>query len=875
MIGPGSRLGRFEIVSLLGAGGMGRVYKATDSRLRRSVAIKVLPDAVAGDLQRRRRFEREARAIANLNHPNICALHDFGSDVGIEFLVMEYLEGETLETRLAKGPLPLTEALEIATRIAAALANAHQREIVHRDIKPGNVFLTADGPKLLDFGLALLRLPNATTPAQSDGSSVALTVQGTLLGTPSYMAPEQIEGRQVDARADVFAFGAMLFEMAVGRKAFDSPSSVGLLAAVCNEDPFAKQALPPHVPEGLVVLLRNCLAKSPAQRWSTAHDVLLALRTITDAGALPGPGRARSMLPRAIAVAGVLAAVAVAVLAWPWRGADLPVYQVAISLPPDVTIAAGQAPHVSPDGRWITFVGADRSGTSHLYAQALDGSQAQPVDGTVGAAQPFWAPDSRRLGFFADGKLKTIDVSGGTPRTLADASTPRGGTWSRDDVIVFVPTPRSLPMSIAASGGTPVPLPVDPGSSWPNTVRWFPTFLPDGRHYLYLSVDLPDRASNGIVVASVDASETRQLVRTDSSVVYTDGHLLVRQEAALMAWPFDAERQQTLGPPTAIADSIAANAVTYQVLASASASGVLAYLDARPLSQPVWMDRTGRVVGEAAPAGDYGNVCLSADGQRIAFDRADRAGNIDIWSRAVDRDPPARLTFDGELDFYIACGHDASRVFFASLRGGHPMIYSVDARSPGGDGVLFQTPLPTLPSHVSTDGRVLVYASLDPVTGWDIWTLPLQEDGQPVPFRTSPSDDLVGRLSPDGRWMAYTSNEGGAFDVYLEPFPAGAGRWQVSTSGGIQPYWRGDGEELFFLSPDFQLMAVRVSVAGGSPQVSDPYPLFSIGGVSAWESVNQGAQYAAMPDGQRFLVNRRPPAPLTITAVINWASRLH
>lgn len=873
MIGPGSRLGRFEIVSLLGAGGMGRVYKATDSRLRRSVAIKVLPDAAAGDIERRRRFEREARAVANLNHPNICALHDFGNDDGVEFLVMEYLDGETLERRLGRGAMPLTEALEIATRVAAALASAHGRGIVHRDIKPGNVILTGDGPMLLDFGLALLRGPDTAVPEKPDESNAALTVQGTLVGTPNYMAPEQIEGGQVDARADVFAFGAMLFEMVTGRRAFDSPSSVGLLAAVCSEDPLTTQALPSHVPESLVSLLRNCLAKSPGQRWSTAHDVLLALRAITGDDAPPARRQRVPMLPWAIAAAGVLAAIALAMLAYAWRSPEPPAYRVAIALPPDVTIAAGQAPQVSPDGRRIVFVGSDRAGTSYLYAQTLDGPDAEPLPETAGALQPFWAPDGRRVGFFADGKLKTIDLAGGAPRTLADAPTPRGGTWSRDGIILFVPTPRSAPLSVSDSGGTVTPLPLGPGSSWPNARRWFPVFLPDGRHYLYLGADVPGRASSAVFVTSIDTVETRRLMPTGSSVVYVDGYLLVRQESALMAWPFDVERQQTSGPPEVVADSVAANAVTYQVLASGSASGVLAFLEARPLSQPVWMDRTGRVVGEAEQAGDYGNVCLSADGRYAAFDRADRSGNIDIWMREFDRDRSSRLTFDGELDFYLACGL-TSQVFFASLRAGHPVIHMVDATSPGSDRAVLETPLPTVPSQISSDGQVLVYSSLDPTTGWDIWTMPLHGDGDPVSFRDEPSDDLTGRLSPDGRWMAYASNEGGAFEIYIEPFPAGTGRRQVSSSGGIQPRWRGDGAELYFLSPDHQLMAALVNASGASLEVSQPYALFNIGGVAAWESLNQGSQYAPTPDGQRFLVNRRPPAPLAITALINWASGL-
>jgi Tol biopolymer transport system component len=804
----GTRLGRFEILARLGQGGMGEVYLAADQHLLRRVAIKVLPESFASDPERRRRFEREARAIAALSHPSICALHDFGTDGDVDFLVMEHIEGETLDVRLSRGRVSQAEALRIATAIASGLASAHLHGIVHRDIKPGNIMLTSTGPKLLDFGLAQLRPPATLASEMPAGTAEnVLTVAGAIIGTPSYMAPEQIESGTVDARTDVFAFGAVLYEMLLGRKAFGDSTSMSSLAAVLHSDPFA---IPTPLSGHLRHILEACLAKNPET------------------------------------------------------------YRVAIVPTADLVVAAGQAPQISPSGARVAFVASDVSGTSHLYVQALDALAPRLLPGTVGATQPFWAPDSRRLGFFAEGKLKTTAIDGRAPRTLADAPVPRGGTWNEDDVILFVPAPPSDILMIQAEGGSPRAVP----ASRDGLTTWFPSFLPDGRHFLYLEVVLSDRRATMLSIGALDSSFNRALVASSSSGQYAAEHLLIWQDSTLRALPFDPKRLEVTGVPQDVADSVASNAVTYQTLASTSSTGVLTYLDARPRSHIVWMDRSGNVVDEVAPAGNYGNVCLASDSKQALYDRADETGNLDIWA-VEPAAAPSRLTFDPSEDFYLTCSPDAAYTAFASLRGGYPTIYTIDVAVPGSEKLLLDAGIPTLANHVATQHGAIVYSALQEATGWDLWILPLAGERDPYAFAESPADEVNGRLSPDGRWLAYASNDGGAYEVYVRPFPDGPGRWQVSKSGGFQPRWRSDGRELFFLAPDGRLMAAMVNGSGSTFSTSDVIELFTVG-VTAWEGLSNGAQYAPTSDGLEFLVNRRRPeaAALPITAVINWPGAL-
>ena len=512
----GARLGPYEIVGPLGAGGMGEVYDARDTRLDRAVAIKILRAEFADSADRRARFEREARAIASLNHPHICTLHDIGHQDGIAYLVMERLEGETLADRLVRGPLPFGEALACAGQVADALDRAHGQGIVHRDLKPANIMLTRSGVKLLDFGLA--RLLEAEAPALGSQTRTALTQEGTIVGTLQYMAPEQLEGKPTDARTDLFAFGAILYEMVTGRRAFDSPSQAGIVGAILHAEVPAIASAPP----AFARVLSACLAKKPEDRWSSAHDVRLLLNGIgTEAHSgvvtMPPPVARRGQRAGWIVAAVALAAMAAVVARTPWQPAASPPDVLSLVPPTGTTFARGDAPQVSPDGRDIAFVATDGAGRTLLYLRSRSSPVARPLAGTDDATLPFWAPDGRHLGFFARSALKTVAVSGGTPRTLARAPVPRGGTWSKDDVIVFVPYPNVQAQQIPAAGGTATPVTVsDPAPH----LRWFPSFLPDGRHYLYLAVDLITRRGTAVHVASLDSAETRELVPSTVSATY-------------------------------------------------------------------------------------------------------------------------------------------------------------------------------------------------------------------------------------------------------------------------------------------------------------------------------------------------------------------
>ena len=874
-LAPGTRLGPYEIVGPLGAGGMGEVYRARDTRLSREVAVKIVPPDVSADPERRSRFEREARAIAALTHPHICTLYDVGNHEGMEFLVMELLAGETLAARLVKGPLEVAEALACAIHIADALDTAHRAGVVHRDLKPGNVMLTRSGTsksgaphaKLLDFGLAKTAGPADLGSVRSEVNlteqptmSGPLTAKGQVLGTLPYMAPEQLEGKPVDARTDLFAFGAIVFEMITGRRAFGATSLTM-----------------PGAP-ALERLVAVCLSKDPEDRWSSAHDVLLQLRSIsadsrTDPAFAALPGRGRERLAWVAAAVALAAAIGLAAVMMAGRvtrneaGAGLDVLSM---LPPDqTTLDRGEAPQISPDGERVAFVVTDRAGRSGLYVRSRDSLAARPLADTDGASMPFWSPDSRQLGFFAQGQLKTTAISGGSPHAIAAAPVPRGGAWNRDNVILFMAVPN-LPLNrISAAGGEVIPVPA--GS---RDFRMFPRFLPDGHHYLFLGLDPANANGLSIRVGSLDSAETKGLVRSTASAVVTDGYLLFRRDAALVAQPFDVRTLQVSGSPVPIAEEVGFNALTYQGLFSVSNNGVLAYQRSTPGSQLVWFNRQGRRLATLGPAADYNTVCLTADEQRIVYDQADPvSGSIDLWALDVGGDRPSRLTFNPAVDFYPVCSPSGQDVVFGSLREGPPNLFRLMISAPGSEKAVLQSPAPKIPTDWSRDGRLLVYNVANPKTNWNIEVVPLSGGPSQIVAQTS-ADESNGKLSPDGRWIAYASNESGGFEVYVQPFPTTGAKWQVSKGGGQQPQWRRDGRELFYIAPDKKLLGVTVR-AGSDFATGEARALVDTR-IAAWERSNQqSCQYAVTGDGERFLVNSATDAVLPVTLVLNWTTALN
>ncbi len=875
-LASGTRLGRYQILNPLGAGGMGEVYRAHDTRLDRLVAIKILPAELSRDPERRARFEREARAVAALNHPHICTLYDVSHHEEVEFLVMELLDGETLAARLKRGRLQIPEVLSCASEIADALDKAHGLGIVHRDLKPANVMLTRSGAKLLDFGLAKLRAeetPTAGAPTQT----TPLTGHGQILGTLHYMAPEQLEGASVDARADLFALGTIVYEMVTGRRAFDGSSQAGLIGAILHATPPLMTRTMPDAPPALERLVAVCLSKDPEDRWSTAHDVLLQLRGIDEISpAAPRASVARSRTRERIAwsaaAAAALAALALAavVLARRAQTPDVTLDLVSVLPPPQTTLASNEAPQISPDGRQVAFVARDRAGANWLFVRSRDSLAARLLPDTKEATLPFWSPDSRTLGFFTEGQLKTIAISGGSPRAIARAPVPRGGSWSRDDVILFSAQPNEPPYRVPASGGQATPVPVGSGVVG---FRAFPSFLPDGHHYLYSELSVRTHTAFNIRVASLDSVDTKELIESRGSAAYARGYLLFLRETTLMAQPFDVRTLQLGGTPTATVENVGFNAITYQALFSVSTDDVLAYETSTPGSQLVWFDRHGQRVGTAGPPGDYNTVCLTADDKRIVYDLADPvSGAVDLWTADIAGARPSRVTFDPAVDFYPVCSPAGDEAIFASIRAGPPNLFRLQLTAPGGEKAIVQSPLPKIATDWSRDGKLVVYSVLHPKTNWDVAVAPIS-GGPSITALATQAAEFGGRLSPNGRWLTYVSNESGTFEVYVQPFPATGAKWQISKGGGFQPQWRRDGAELYYVTPDKTLIGVEVRTGLSDFAVGAATPLVETR-ITGWERIPLGSEYAAPADGQRFLVSTATDAVLPITLGLNWAAAL-
>jgi Tol biopolymer transport system component len=848
------------------------------------VAIKVLAPELAGEPASRARFLVEARAIARLSHPRICAIHDIARQKDVDFLVMELLAGETLRQRLDRKPMTVAEALRVGIEIAEALDAAHGQGIVHRDLKPGNVMLTGTGAKLLDFGLARLRAGG--TQEKPLDEQTDRNMPGLILGTLRYMAPEQLEGGTVDQRADVFAFGIVLYEMLTGEAAFEGNGHAGVIAAILSSDPAPVSGLQPLAPPSLERLIRACLEKNPDQRCASMHDVLVLLRWIAAEGrdTSAGTGDRAGRFPNGrIAWAALLAIVGMfAVAGWSrWRVEQPPpalVMRVLSVAPLSGTVLSTESPPaVSVDGRRLAFVAIASNGQQLLFHLALDSyDRPQPLSNTEGAQFPFWSPDGTRIGFFADGQLKTVDVSSGLVHSLAPAGQPRGGTWNRDDVIVFVPRPMDGPYRIAATGGAAEQLDLDVPHGAPR--GWYPSFLPNGRDVLIYTPSGRDPDQSNIAVISLDARTRTPLVTgaRSNGVYAAPGHLLYWRDGSLMAQPFDAGARVVRGNPVALPAAVGANLLTNQALMSVSSSATLAFFGAAAgATQLEWVDRTGKRIGRVGPAGIFNSIALSPDGASVVYDEAAaRTGSVDLQRYDFSTGQVSRRTFNASHDMFPMWSRDG-RIFFNSLRTGIPQIFQLDANNTGNEQQILQRPFPTLPSDVTADGRLLIYHATRTGTGGDVFALQLDRGMKEFAVLESAANEGHATLSPDGKFLAYVSNENKSYEVYVQRFPMPDGKRQVSVNGGFEPNWRADGRELFFLAPDRTLMSVSVGGTTGRFDHGPPHPLFSTR-IKWLENQAGGRHYAPSPDGQRFVIaNASDEARTTpITIVLNWAASI-
>ncbi len=883
-LASGARLGPYEILSPLGAGGMGEVYKARDTRLGRTVAIKVLSERLSANEEFRHRFEREARAISQLSHPNVCALYDVGRQDGVEYLVMEYLEGQTLAEKLARGALSLDQVLRNGTEIAGALEKAHRQGVVHRDLKPANVMLTASGVKLLDFGLARALEPAApTTSLTSFPTETPLTEKGTLLGTVQYMAPEQLEGKEADARTDIFALGAVLYEMATGKKAFSGASQASLISSIMTAEPRAISQAQPMSPPALDRVVGVCLAKEPDARWQTAHDVRLQLEWLARGGSpsavSPAPVAARRRT-REIAP-WVVAALAIAAGAWAWlalQSQPAPPAGTArffVSPPPETMFetvgpAASGWVTVSPDGRSLVFSAGRPDGKRQLWVRPLDSLTARPLAGTESGSYPFWSPDGRSVAFFGYGELRKVEISGGPAVTVCPAPDGRGGSWSRSGVIVFAPGPFGALHRVPAAGGASEPATRIDAHDLVTTHRW-PHFLPDGRHFLYYAGSHASTGltNNRVMLASLDSKEAQPLFRARSDAIYSSGHILYAQATTLLARRFDAKRRALSGEAFPVAEGVRYDDLLTCAFFSASETGTLAYHGGgAELSRLVWLDRAGKEIGSVGTPGRYNRPRLSPDGRRLAVEVRD-PGNADIWMHDLSRGLATRFTFDPAEDRTPIWAPDGGSLFFSRRNGSALEFFRKPASGGGAEQVLASIKVIGEVNDWSPDGRSLTLQTFGfgSNAAWDLSILSLA-DRKLSTFRSSAFSETSGDFSPDGRWIAYFSNESGRFEVYVQPFPGPGGRWQISNAGGETPRWRSDGGELYYVAPGGRIMAVEVKAAGQGFEAGTPRFLFQT-------SLRRlpGAQFDPSPDGQRFLVNlSEEDRSLPATVVLNWTS---
>jgi serine/threonine protein kinase len=879
---PGTKLGRYEIRSKIGEGGMGEVYRAFDPKINREVAIKILPAGMSSDKNRLARFEQEAQAAGGLNHPNILAVYDVDSHNEAPYVVSELLAGEVLRDRLYGGPLSARKAVDYGMQIARGLAAAHEKGIIHRDIKPENIFITADDRvKLLDFGLAKLIGSDDAHQSQTDIlTKKLLTNPGVVMGTVGYMSPEQVQGLPVDHRSDIFAFGAVLYEMLAGRATFEGDSAVEKMNAILKHDPANFSETDVSVSPPLERLVLRCLEKKPSDRFQSIGDVGFALEAFTEISGTR-QAKASAAMPwfrnrdrLAWAVAAVLAVIlAITLIA---RGyfrtspalSSPSVYFTVV--PPERTefIKNGDVDFsiaVSPDGLRLALVVVSQ-GRTQLWIRSLNAVAAQPLVGTENGNNPFWSPDSRFIGFFADGKLKKIDINGGPPQVICNAPSLSGGTWNAEGVILFSKAGEGI-YRVAATGSDPIQV------SKTDTIRdlyqvW-PHFLPDGHHFLFLA-GRDEKDASKICVGSLDGGQPQPLLTASSRAIYASpGYLLYVRDAILLAQPFDYTSLQLTGNAVPIAEGMDYFKPTGDADFSVSDNGVLAFKTRAILSRLVWFNRQGEEVGSVGTPRNYAWLRLSGDDRKVAVHIIDPpSGMSNLWIIEFERGTAKRVTLEDEQEIHPLWSRDGRQLVFSIDKRGPPHLFRKtldDARDP--EELMGVTGSPQRPFGWSADGQELLFADSGPATGPDLWILPMNGERKPHPFLQTRFNEGEASVSRDGKWVAYYSNESGRDEVYVSPFQNSDERWQISNSGGRAPRWRGDGKELFYVAADGNLMAVPIK-SGASIEAGSPMKLFKI-------TSDPPDRYDVTYDGQRFLVNTKgETSGVSVTLTTNWKASI-
>ncbi len=869
---------------------MGEVYRALDTRLNRTVAIKILPSHLSEDADAKQRFDREAHAISSLNHPNICTLYDVGHQDGVDYLVMEFLEGQTLAERLLKGPLPVEQVLKYGREICEGLEKAHKSGVIHRDLKPGNIMLTKAGAKLMDFGLAKAAPVGGPPSSSLTGSLTAtmnlpesappLTAKGTVVGTFQYMSPEQVEGQEADARSDIFSLGAVLYEMASGKRAFEGKTTASIIAAVLAAEPKPISEIQPMTPPALERVVKTCLAKDADERFQTVHDLNMQLRWIAEGGVPTSqigivPIRKRNrIVPWALAGAGILAAVAFAALYFSHPTAPQSPIRSFIPAPDNAAFLflgdqAGPLV-ISPDGRNLAFVATTGKDAPKLYVRPLDSLNAVALAGTERAQSPFWSPDGRKIGFFANGKLKAVEIEGGGVTQICDAPGFRGGSWGKDGTIVFAPGFRGVLQRVPGAGGTPVPV-THLDESKHTSHRW-PFFLPDGKHFLYLAINhqSPDDESDAVYYASLDGKENAPILHSTTNAQYSSGSLLYVRGGALEAQPFDPESGKLSGTPQAVEHGVAEDSITWRAVFTVSDNGLLAFSGgSQAQTQLAWFDRSGKQLGGVGEKFDglsngLQGLRMSPNGERVAL--AISGGVSDIWVMDLLRGVRSRLTFGPVGNSSPVWSPDGKWIAYTNItKAGSALCRRPSAGGPEEELLRIEGEF-LVPSDWSRDGKYLLVEEGAPASQHEILAMPLTGDRKPFVFVPRGNFFISrARFSPDGHWVVYQSTESGRSEIYAIPFPSGQGKWQVSTAGALGGAWRNDGKEIFYVTIDRVLTAVPVTESEGQIRLGAVQSLFRVPG-------NEGD---AAPDGKKFLMylaGDQDSKPITL--VTNWTAGL-